>query len=173
LRRFTPLLLLLAVACSRGGGDTLVLDGSPRRPDAEGVVTAVTTERITLDGDRTYRVAEDLASFSTYDLIATPMLQRRGQYVQLGLDGDVAEWMAGIGVVVRAEGRDPVVFYNGDLVRIDDDRAIFKDGTVLALAEDAELPDKGGDTPGPPGVTGPARAEIDPSAHQVVVLTAQ
>ena len=168
MKRLTPLLLLLAAACSRGGGDTpnnagLVLDGSPRRPDAEGVVTAVTTERITLDGDRTYRVAEDLASFSTYDLIATPMLQRRGQYVQLGLDGDVAEWMAGIGVVVRAEGRAPVVFYNGDLVRIDDDRAVFKDGTVLALAEDAKLAD----------VTGPARAEIDPSAHRVVLLTAQ
>lgn len=155
--------MLLLGACSGGGGDELVLDGTPRRPDAEGVVTAISFQEIRLDGGRTYKVSKELQSFSTYDLAATPMLQRKGQYVQLGVDGDVAEWMAGIGVVVRAAGRKPVVFYNGDLVEVDGDEAVFADGTVLTLAEGAAA-----------GVPkGPVRAEINPSTHRAERLSQQ
>ncbi|MEW6471609.1 MAG: hypothetical protein AB1679_05020 [Actinomycetota bacterium] len=162
-RSALPLLLvaglLLAAGCADKDDDRLVLDGRPRYPDAEGVVEQISFDRITLDGGRTYAVSQDLQSFSTYDLAAVPMLHRRGQYVQLGLDGKKVAWMAGIGVVVRGAA-PPVVYYNGVLVRLDDDRAIFRDGTVLRLAD---------------GVTSPVdqglvRAEIDPALHRVRAL---
>lgn len=149
------------MGCSQGDGDDrLVLDGSPRFPDVEGVVERISLDRITLDGGRSYDVASDLASFSTYDLAATPMLHRKGQYVQLGLDGDTAEWMAGIGVVVRAPGKAPVVYYNGSLQRVHDGRAIFRNGTVLRLAKGVKSPVE----------AGPVRAEIDPARHVVRAL---
>jgi hypothetical protein len=155
--------VLILAGCSRDdGGNKVVLDGSPRFPDVEGVVEQISLDRITLDGDRTYKVAKDLASFSTYDLTATPMLHRKGQYVQLGLDGDTARWMAGIGVVVRAPGKKPVVFYNGSLLTVHDGQAIFRNGTVLRLA-------KGIKTPGDAVLL---RAEIDPAHHVVRALIA-
>jgi hypothetical protein len=156
-------LALMLVGCSRGGEENhFVLDGSPRFPDAEGVVEEISLDRITLDGHRTYKVAKDLASFSTYDLSPTPMLHRQGQYVHLGLDGDTATWMAGIGVVVRVPDKPPVVYYNGYLLKVDDGRAIFRNGTVLRLAG---------------GVKSPTdavllRAEIDPATHRVKALVA-
>ena len=151
----------MLVACRPGGEHhRVVLDGRPRLPDAEGVVENISFTRITLDGGRSYPVSKTLQSFSTYDLAAVPMLQRQGQYVQLGLDGHTVTWMAGIGVVVRAPGQPPVVFYNGFLLRVEGRRAVFRDGTVLRLAD---------------GVTSPAtgalvRAEIDPDRHEVRAL---
>ena len=150
-------MVVVLAGCSRGDDDRVVLDGSPRFPDAEGVVEKISLERITLDGARSYKVADDLASFSTYDLSVTPMLHRKGHYVQLGLDGDTAEWMAGIGVVVRAPGKPPVVYYNGYLLRVADGRAVFRNGTVLRLAQDVK-------SPAPEGLL---RAEIDPVRHVV------
>ena len=154
-------LLLLAGAltlagCAERDSDRLVLDGRPRLPDVEGVVEKISFESVTLDGGRTFAVGKDLQSFSTYDLAAVPMLQRLGQYVQLGLDGKKVAWMAMIGEVVRGRGA-PVVYYNGVLLRLEGDRAIFRDGTVLQLAE---------------GVTSPVergfvRAEVDPALHRV------
>jgi hypothetical protein len=87
------------------------------------------------------------------------MLHRLGQYVQLGLNGKKVAWMAGIGVVVRGSA-PPVVYYNGVFLRRENDRAIFRDGTVLELAA---------------GVTGPqdhglVRAELDPALHTVRAL---
>jgi hypothetical protein len=160
-----PAVLLLTAAllagCSGGDGDRLVLDGRPRHPDAEGVVTAVSRERITLDGDRSWPLRRDLQSFSTYDLGATPILGRQGQYVQVGLRHKEAAWVAGIGVVVPAQ--PPVVFYNGHLLKIEKGRAIFRDGTVLRLAGGVRSP-----VP-----EGPVRAEIDPAKHRVRVLLPQ
>jgi hypothetical protein len=148
----------MLAGCSRGGGDdNFALDGSPRFPDVEGVVERISLDRITLDGNRSYDVASDLASFSTYDLGPTPMLHRKGQYVQLGVDGDTAEWMAGIGVVVRAPGKAPVVYFNGSLQRVHDGRAIFRNGTVLRLAKGVKSPVE----------AGLVRAEIDPARHVV------
>ena len=163
MARLPVALLLLAGAllagCSRNGGGRLVLDGRPRTPDAEGVVEQISFDRIVLDGGRSYGVRKDLQSFSTYDLAAVPMLVRLGQYVQLGLDGKKVAWMAGIGVVVRT-GAPPVVYYNGVLVRRDGDRAVFRDGTVLRLADGVTSPVE----------TGFVRAEIDPAQHRVRAL---
>jgi hypothetical protein len=150
---------LLATGCSKSGGHRLVLDGRPRFPDAEGVVDAISFERITLDGGRSYDVGKDLQSFSTYDLGAFPMLGRLGQYVQLGLNGKKVAWLAGIGVVVRGAG-PPVVYYNGTLLRRDGDRAIFRDGTVLQLGAGVT----------PPVEQGLVRAELDPALHAVRAL---
>ena len=151
--------LLLLSGCAKKADDRLVLDGRPRIPDVEGVVEQISFDRITLDGARSFPVQKDLQSFSTYDLAAVPMLHRLGQYVQLGLNGKKVAWMAGIGVVVRSVA-PPVVYYNGVLVRLDGDRAIFRDGTVLQLADGV----------GSPVDSGLVRAEIDPSLHRVRAL---
>jgi hypothetical protein len=162
-RAVLPLLIvvgaLLLSGCVKSDRQRLVLDGRPRYPDAEGVVETISFEQITLDGGRSFGVRKDLQSFSTYDLAAVPMLQRSGQYVQLGLDGKKVAWMAMVGEVVRGAA-PPVVYYNGVLVRLDGDRAVFRDGTVLQLAD---------------GVTSPVeqgfvRAELDPSLHRVRAL---
>jgi hypothetical protein len=150
---------LVLAGCSKSVGDRLVLDGRPRIPDAEGVVEKISFEEITLDGGRSYGVRKDLQSFSTYTLEAVPMLQRMGQYVQLGLDGKKVAWMAGIGVVVRGNA-PPVVFYNGVLVRRDGARAVFRDGTVLSLASGVTAPVE----------QGLVRAELDPTLHTVRAL---
>ena len=152
--------VLLAAGCGGGDKPRLVLDGRPRLPGAEGVVEQISFDRITLDGGRSYGVSRNLVSFSTYDLAAVPMLHRKGQYGQRGLDGRKVVWMAGIGVVVRVPGTAPVVFYNGDLLRVEGRRAIFRDGTVLRLG-------RGVRSPRP---SGPLRAEIDPTAHAVRAL---
>ena len=151
--------LLLLSGCAKKDDDRLVLDGRPRIPDVEGVVEQISFERITLDGARSFPVRKDLQSFSTYDLAAVPMLHRLGQYVQLGLNGKKVAWMAGIGVVVRAAA-PPVVYYNGVLVRLEGDRAVFRDGTVLQLADGVASPVE----------SGLVRAEIDPSLHRVRAL---
>jgi hypothetical protein len=160
-----PLLLmagaLLFAGCANSDGDShrVVLDGRPRFPDVEGVVERISFENITLDGGRSYGVRKDLQSFSTYDLAAVPMLHRLGQYVQLGLDGKKVAWMAMIGEVVRGAAA-PVVYYNGVLLRLDGDRAIFRDGTVLQLADGVTSPVE----------TGFVRAELDPAVHRVRAL---
>ncbi|HKY76455.1 MAG TPA: hypothetical protein VJS45_09955 [Acidimicrobiia bacterium] len=157
-----PLLLLagalLLAGCTTDDRDRLVLDGRPRVPDVEGVVQQISFEKITLDGDRSFGVRKDLQSFSTYDLAAVPMLQRSGQYVHLGLDGKKVAWMAMIGEVI--EGPAPVVYYNGVLLRLEGDRAVFRDGTVLQLADGVTSPVG----------TGFVRAELDPSLHRVRAL---
>jgi hypothetical protein len=161
LKVLATVVALFVAGCGHGGDKPrLVLDGSPRVPDAEGVVEDISFDRITLDGGRSYGVSRKLASFSTYDLAAVPMLHRKGQYVQVGLDGRTVVWMAGIGVVVRVPGTAPVVFYNGDLLRVDGRRAVFRDGTVLRLGPGVQSPRS----------PGPLRAEIDPVAHAVRAL---
>lgn len=134
----------------------MVLDGRPRYPDAEGVLTEVSRERVALETGKRWRLVDQPQSFSTYTLAQVSLLARKGQYVQLGLDGDRVVWVAAIGAVTRVD--PPVVYYNGELERVDDEnRAIFEDGTVLRLAA---------------GVTSPVekgfvRAEIDPDAGRV------
>jgi hypothetical protein len=150
---------LLLGGCSGGDEHGVVLDGRPRVPDVEGVVEQISFEKISLDGDRSYGVRKDLQSFSTYDLAAVPMLQRLGQYVHLGLDGKNVAWMAMIGEVIRGPAA-PVVYYNGVLVRLEGDRAVFRDGTVLQLADGVTSPVE----------TGFVRAELDPSVHRVRAL---
>ena len=151
-------LVVLASACSASSSHRVVLDGRARYPDAEGVVVSVTPQQLTLDGGRTYRVSSVVQSFSSETLATVPLLQRSGQYVQVGLDGRTAVWVAAVGAVFTSS--PPLVYYQGVLVRIDAKRrAVFRDGTVLQLK------------PGVPGAApGFARAEIDPAAHLVVRL---
>lgn len=139
--------------CSGDDEPAIALDGSPRLPDVEGVVTEVSDEEIVLDGKHTYEVSDDLLAFSTYTLEAIPLAQRKGQYVQLGLDGDTAEWLALIGRPL--EGR---VYYTGELEEVDGDNLVFADGTVLTL----------GDGVKPPTDSGRMRVVIDPNKRVVV-----
>lgn len=163
MRRAVAVLVggLLLVAC-RGGGDPdrLVLDGRARFPDDEGLVTRVSVERITLDGKRTYDVSRQLQAFSTYSLQAVPLLQRQGQYVQVGLDGRTVTWLAAIGAVIESPA--PLVYYTGHFLRLEKGRAVFRDGTTLALGP-------GLATPRP----GQAVAQLDPATHRLRSLDAQ
>ena len=148
--------ILVLAGCRDGGPDALVLDGSPRYGDDEGVVTAVTRERLTLDGRRTFEVSPQLRAFSTRTLDAVPLLGRQGQYVLVGLDGDTVVWVASVGGVLRVPGQRPVAYYTGDLERVVNGRAEFADGTVLRVAAGVRAP--------PPGRV---RAEIDVDGHVV------
>lgn len=144
----------LLAACATGPR-RIALDGSPRFPDDEGVVTRVSANGLTLDGRRSYDVSENLRSFSALDLSIQPLVRSRGQYAQVGLDGNSVVWLGRIAAVVRTPA--PTVFYVGRLARIDKGRAIFREGTVLRLAA---------------GVVAPSgaervQAEIDPTAHTV------
>jgi hypothetical protein len=149
---------------SRGGG--VALDGSPRVPDAEGVVAAIGPDfsTLTLEGGRTYRIPKDVQSFSTIDGSTQPLRRRVDQYVHVGLDGDTMVWIAGISAVIDTGGTK-AVYYGGELRNIAGSRLEFTDGTVLRVAK---------------GVTVPAEAEgkrvlatIDPQQRVIVTLVPQ
>lgn len=155
---------VLSVAVSCGGGDPqpdIVLDGSPRYPTDQGVATEMSFDQVTLDGERTYKVSKHLRSFSTATLKIEPMLRREGQYVLIGAEGDTITWMAGVAQVVPEPV--PTVYYTGTLIRIDGDRRlIFRDGTVLQLAEGYE----------PEVTSGPVLVKIDVETHRVRAVSA-
>ena len=157
------LLAVLVGACGGGGSHRAVLDGSPRFPDREGVVTDVTLSSLTLNGRDHFSIDRDLQCFSTYTLESVPLLGRKNQYVQLGVKGKKVTWLASFAAVVHLPNEPPVVFYNGKLLRIDGEhRAIFRDGSVLRLAPGITAP-KGADV---------VRAEIDPATQRVRALVA-
>jgi hypothetical protein len=146
----------LALLTSCGGPAPLVLDGSPRTPDTEGVVTKVTTKEIQLDGRRSYHLSRDLQSFSTYTLTTIPVLQSTGRYVQLGLDGDTATWIATVGAVIEQDPR--VVVYTGELAAVRHGRLVFRDGTVLQLDKRVSVPKPQANVV----------VDIDPARHRAV-----
>jgi hypothetical protein len=88
---------------------------------------------------------------------AISVLQRKGEYVQVGVDDGTIVWVAAIGAVVPLDR--PTVFYQGTVERVTRGRVIFHDGTALRVA---------------PGVTALkgqlVRAELDPSTRQVGAL---
>ncbi len=153
--------VLLAGGCSKEAPPGVVLDGRPRLPDDEGVVVAVSRTSITLEGGRPYRISRKLQSFSSATLEAVPLLQRKDQYVQLGLRGDTVVWLASISAVV---GRDsPTALHIGTLKSVDRKQRnlVFEDGTVLRLADDVVFPPVGRKT----------TAEINPALRRVRSLT--
>lgn len=161
---------LLGAACGRGEETTapVVLDGSPRTADDEGVITAldVPGRTLTLDGERSYQVSEQLRSFSALNLSIQPLADAKGAYVQVGLDGRTVVWLGRIAQVVPT--KPPRVYYVGRFGRVEDSedgrRVVFGEGTVLALADGVEPP---------AGAEGEVlQAEIDPAAHRVVALRA-
>lgn len=153
--------VLALSGCSGGGEPRDILDGKPRVPDDEGVATSLSFDKIVLDGERTYSVSPDLIAFSTYTLELEPMLRRRGQYVQIGLDGDTMVWMAGVGAVLPVDG-SLRAYYTGVLERIAGGRAQFRDGTVLAVDGDVETPE----------LPRLVQIEIDVEKHAVVAVLA-
>lgn len=161
------LALVGGAAC--GGEETeapVVLDGSPRYPDDEGVVTALDVDNrtMTLDGKRSYQVSEDLRSFSALDLSIQPLADATNAYVQVGLEGRTVVWLGRIAKVVPTD--PPRVYYVGRFSSVesaDEGRqVVFGEGTVLQLAEGVEAPE------GSDGEL--VQAEIDPVAHEVVAL---
>ena len=154
--------VLLSVAlagCDNSGAtEAIKLDGSPRHPDVEGVVAEVSRTRLVLDGDRRYDIDDELRSFSTQTLEPVPVLQRKGQYVHVGLDGKRVVWIAAVGSVVP--GDPPVVYYTGELAELDGSTATFEDGTVLTLSDGVDSPVEAGFV----------IAEIDPDTHEVRAL---
>jgi hypothetical protein len=138
-----------------------VLDGSPRYPDREGVITDVSLTELVLNGRDHFTVDPKLQCFSTYTLESVPLLGRKNQYVQLGVKGTRVTWVASFAAVVHLPAQSPVVFYTGRLVRVDDQRrAIFRDGSVLRLAPGVAVPK----------VASVLRAEIDPASQRVRAL---
>lgn len=125
-------LALLLAACRAGGGDDFKLDGSPRHPDDEGIVTAVDHESLTLDGERTYELDRDLVSFSSIDLSTVPVLFAKDQYAQVGLDGDTAEWLGTVAKPLTTSPRRVVVV--GEVASADDGTLVLEHGLVLRLA---------------------------------------
>jgi hypothetical protein len=161
-KRTTLLLLSLVVlpwSCRTAPESATDLEA--RIPDDAGVVTLVTLERIELDGKNSYQVSEDLESFTTGDHTIRPLLSWKDRYVQLGLDDGAVQWVAGIGIVASDP---PRVLYTGLFERLESERrAVFRDGTVLVLAEGVSAPPKGSE----------ALATIDPSNDLVISIKAQ
>lgn len=152
--------LVVLGACGGDGGPDVALDGSPRVPDDEGVLTAASNERITLDGKRSYEVDKHALVFSTYTRAVESLQNRKGQYVQIGTDGDRMEWMAGIAAVVP--GDPPTVYYIGYLSEASASTLTFRDGTVLRRGRDVEVPEKGR-----------VQVTIDARAHRAVAVVAR
>ncbi len=157
-KRLLVVMAVLLGACSSSpSAPAVALDGSPRVPDIEGVVTSVSRERLSLDGDRKYPVDDDLIAFSTYNRRAVALAGAKGKYVHIGLrDGEVV-WLGQIGVV-QVEDTKRTVVYQGNLKSVSGRRMTFADGTVLRLAP--------GLTP-PADVRGSTLVVIDPDRHVV------
>lgn len=145
---------VLALAGCSGGSDDLVLDGSPFEADASGIVDAVSTEEITIDGVE-MPLAEEIVVFSASTLERIPLAGRLGQYVQVGVDGDEVVWVGSVGGVLS--GSPPRVLYEGVVVEIGRESAVFQSGLELAVADGVGL------TPGPTVVV-----VIDPSTDRIV-----
>ncbi len=142
-----------------GSSDPVVkLDGSPRLPDAEGIVQTASINGITLDGERRFAVSKKLISFSTYNYKPVQLASTIGAYVQVGTNDDTVVWLSKVGPVRTDDAGHKTVQYQGDLVAVDGARLTFKDGTVLRLA-------KGLKPPADP--LGPTYAVIDAAKHVV------
>lgn len=147
--------MLALGACSGGGGSGFALDGSPRPADDEGIVTDVDLESVTLDGERTYVVERDLRSFSALDLSTVPLLFTKGQYVQVGVDGDTLSWIGAIAKPLALA--EPVVLYTGEVEAVTEDTIVFDNGTVLQRGTNIDVAEDAGDV----------RVSIDPETKTV------
>ena len=153
--------LVLLAGCGGGAkAPEITLDGSPRRANAEGVVTDVSLERLTLDGRRTFEVDPKLRCFDAGTLKSVPLLGRLGTYVQAGVAGKKVSWISSYSAVVELPDRPRLAFHIGTVVTAKPGEIVFKDGSVLKVAPDVQLP--------PADVR--ARADIDVERHQVLAF---
>ena len=132
---------LVGAACSGGEArNDLVLDGSPRIPDAEGIASIARPDVIEVAGTQ-YKVSPDLVVFSTHDLSLTPLVRWEGSYVQVGLDGKTVVWLAGVAGILSSDR--PTAEVSGRVEDVDGDRLVLEGGTVVTLADDVEPPAPG------------------------------
>jgi hypothetical protein len=152
----------VAVGACGGGAKApaIKLDGSPRRANAEGVVTEVSSDVLVLDGTRRFTVSRDLRCFDSTTLKSVPLVNRKGTYVQAGVAGKRVEWIAGYGAPVERPGKPKTAFHVGTVTSVSASEVVFKDGSVLRAAPGVEQL--------PPGTV--ARAEIDVARHEVALL---
>ncbi|MGH7858205.1 MAG: hypothetical protein ACREQY_12850 [Candidatus Binatia bacterium] len=158
--RHAAVLCLLALVSAACSGEQTVFEGGPRFPDDEGVVTSISLERMQIEGDRNYVIGRDVESFKTRSHEPASLLSLKDKYVQVGLDGDEVGWIALVGIVVGDDS--PTVLYTGVFDGVDGrtDRAVFADGTTLALADDIDVPEEGQEV----------AAAIDARSHTVTSL---
>src|SRR5436309_2764558 len=97
------LVVAAAVGCS-SGSPALVLDGSPRYPNIQGVVAKVAGDRLVFDDGRSYRLDPNLNSFSTYSLVTLPVIQVQGRYVEGRAQGDSIRWIETVAAVTHPPG---------------------------------------------------------------------
>ena len=135
-------LAVIAGACAKqeSSSSAVALDGSPRVPDAEGVVVSASPKGLTLNGGRRYKVSPKLVAFSTYDLKPVALASTVHQYVQIGVDDDTVVWLAQIGIVQTGADGKRTTLYQGSLTRVSANRLYFRDGTVLRLAPGLHAP---------------------------------
>ena len=162
LRAYSSLLALLllvaflASCSSRNETSKSVADQAVRKASDEGVVTTVSTERITIDGVHEYSISPNVESFIASSKNVSSVLSTDHRYVQVGLDGSRAViWIATIGVV--SQGTPAIARYSGTLLRKDGKRAVFKDGTSLAVREGVKFPPSGKKV----------SVIIDPATHEI------
>jgi hypothetical protein len=151
---------LLLGGCAGGGAShhakAVVLDGRPRYPDDEGLLKAVNTKELRIDGRR-YQVSQNIQAFSSSTTETVSLLSRLGQYAQVGVNGKKVVWIAMYSAAAELPGRPKLAFHVGTLVRVDKGRGIFKDGSVLKL----------GSSQAPANLPASVRAEIDVARHRV------
>ncbi|GAC1586999.1 MAG: hypothetical protein NVS3B21_01550 [Acidimicrobiales bacterium] len=161
----------LLAACTGGGAvrPAIVLDGSPHRFNAAGVVTSADRRHVVLDDRRSYAVDPKLVVFDAGTLQVSPLVDAVGRFALIGTRGRRVVWLEPLSVVVTLPGAAPAVLTFGSLARIESGppsrSAVFADGTVVPLASGIQLPE---------GVVLPARvrADIDPVSHMITALVA-
>lgn len=137
------ILLGLTGACSNTREP---FDEKTRFPDDAGFVSRIDFQFVQLDGERRYRISPQVESFTSRQHKVTALLSwKNGWYVHLGLeevDGDKeVAWIAGIGL----QPESGEVLYPGVFDRLEKGKVIFKEGTVLTLAEGVEAAASRGD----------------------------
>ncbi|HVE92543.1 MAG TPA: hypothetical protein VNE62_09640 [Actinomycetota bacterium] len=138
-----------------------ILESGPRVPDEQGVVADVSVGRLQFQGGKAYAISDRIESFTTRTHEVKALALWKGKYVHAGIENKEVVWVAGIGVVPKDPPRH--VTYTGVFRNLDSrGRAVFEDGTVLALAAGVKPPRKGETV-----------VTIDPLKKAVVSLTPQ
>jgi hypothetical protein len=153
--------LVFALAACTTGEPTadIKLDGTPRVPDRAGIVTAVSLEKLAIDG-QSFTLSRKLLCFSTYTLGAMPVLSTEHEYVHAGIKDKKIVWVALIARIVQSAGPsgEKQAFYTGTVKTVAGSRVTFVDGTVLSFRSGMNVPPK--DTK--------VLVRIDPATDRVV-----
>lgn len=118
----------------------LVLDGSPRRADAAGLVVAADRTGIALADGRRWPVSEDLVVFSTLDLGIRPLAWTVGQWVHLDVDGGTVRWVE---TLARPVGDGSVVVLPVVIEEVTGTgprRLRTREGLVIGVADGVPIP---------------------------------